>query len=195
MDGHTHESKGFGPQLFPEGEPTNEWQIEQLGCYAHSQQQRIEEQERLATPAYWRLGKALCFAKKSFGHGQWEKFLEHWRIDKTRASKARAIFAAFESESSLQDISVEEAYRQRKKRPLKERRKLKRQSRGNADLCNFFSGVSKNAETLIDSAAFVEPANARDLLPAVEEAIKGLERLRSWLKEQAEKATTLLAPQ
>jgi hypothetical protein len=188
MNDAINNDKSFSPQPFPPGEPTNEWGADQLGCYAHVLHQQIEAGEKLLTPAYWRLGKALYFAKKSFGHGQWMRFLQSWGIDKTRAAKARAIYGAFDSDEAVQSISVEQAYQQRLQQPAKaEPAKGHRGSAGQS-LGRFTRKVCKQAESLVDEAAFIEPQQALDLLPQLEEAIEGLRRLRQWLQSQAETA-------
>ncbi len=183
MDNALIDDKSFGLQPLPNGEPSNEWTPNQLGWYAQAQQQQIVDGEKLMTPAYWRLGQALHFAKKNFGHGQWTKFLESWGIDKTRAARARAIYGAFDNEQAVLGISVEQAYKQRKRRRVNTR-KIVPQPEGQA-LDRLATDVCKQSESLIDQAAFIDPKIAVGLLPKLEEAIQSLQRLRGWLESQA----------
>ncbi|HEV2972374.1 MAG TPA: hypothetical protein VGY55_20540 [Pirellulales bacterium] len=185
MESVLFDDKSFGLQPLPDGEPTNEWDPDQLGCYAQVQHQQIIDGEKLLTPTYWRLGKALCLAKKNFGHGQWTKFLGFWRIDKTRAARARAIFGAFDNEQAVQAISVEDAYRQRKRRIATSPRKKAGLSPEERTLGRFAMNVGRRAEALIDEAAFLESEMAISLLPQLDQAIDRLQRLRDWLEQQA----------
>jgi len=89
------DAKSCGPQLFAEGEPSNEWGLEELGVYAQIQYHQILDGEKLLTPTYWRLGHVLVLAKKAFKHGKWSQYLKSLGIDATRASKARAIYRTF----------------------------------------------------------------------------------------------------
>ena len=185
MENASIDDKSFGLQPLPNGEPSNEWTPDQLGWYAQAQHQQIVDGEKLLTPAYWRLGKALNFAKKNFGHGQWTKFLESWGIDKTRAARARAIYGAFDNDEAVLGISVEQAYKQRKRRQVTAPGAKRSRSCEERTLSRFAMNVSRQAESLIDEAAFVESKNAGRLLPALDEAIIRLQRLRDWLERQA----------
>jgi hypothetical protein len=185
MDTHVNDGKSCGTQLFSPQEPNNEWGPDQLGFYAQSQHQFIIASECLATPAYWRLGRALYFAKKSFGHGQWEKFLEQWGIDKTRAAKARAIFGTFDDEHAVEAISVERAYAQRNRKQASSRIKKTKPKEGQPDLRTWLGGVSGQANLYVDNAAFADQSEAESLLDLVAEAIVRLGAIQSWLQHQA----------
>lgn len=113
MDEANCDDKSCGPQLFISSEPNVEWGVNQLGAVAMAQHQQIVESERHLAVAYWRLGQTLDLAKKNFNYGQWEGFLKTWKIDKTRASRARAIFRTFGGEEQVRSLTVEQAYGQR----------------------------------------------------------------------------------
>jgi hypothetical protein len=87
--------KSFDSQLLPDGEPNSEWGLDQLGVYAQLQYRQIMDGEKTLTTAYWRLGHSLVLAKHIFRHGHWGQHLRDLRIDKTRASKATAIYRTF----------------------------------------------------------------------------------------------------
>jgi hypothetical protein len=181
--------KGCGsPQLLPGCEPNNQWLPEQLGTYAQTQYQQILDGETHLTRPYWRLGHALEIAKKSFGHGQWEHYLQSLGIDPTRASKARAIYRTFAREDDVAHLTVEAAYAQRCKRqpttpPAKsEVAGSKKSVRG---LRTSISKIADRAGTVVHGAAFATAAEATILIPAVRKAIRDLETLLKYLEEQA----------
>lgn len=107
--------KGFDPQ--PLANPTADWSIERLGEYAAEQHRGMARDEQSLTVRYWRLGMALELARNKTSHGQWRHFLDAHHIDKTRASKARAIYASFSRAEELAGLTVEEAYALRDPRP------------------------------------------------------------------------------
>lgn len=184
-----NDGKRCGPQLFVDGEPSNEWGLDELNAYVQIQHRQILDGERLLTPTYWRLGHALVLAKKAFKHGKWSQHLKDLGIDKTRASKARAIFQAFDNVEDVAQLTVEEAYTQRKR---KQAAKTDEGSDGDAppkqDVRQLRKSIGKIAErtgTVIDDAAFVERKEAVILIPAVRKAIRQLQELLGFLEEQA----------
>ena len=110
------DARSFGPQLFAGGEPSNEWGLEELSTYAQMQYRQILDGEKLLAPAYWRLGHALILAKEAFRHGKWSQHLKDLGIDKTRASRARAIYRTFDKDEDVSGLTVEQAYAKRRRR-------------------------------------------------------------------------------
>jgi len=177
------------PQPLPTAQPSNEWLPEQLKTYAQAQYRQIIDGESYLTPPYWRLGHALVLAKKTFTHGQWTHYLEELGIDKTRASKARAIYRTFTGEEDVAGLTVEEAYARR-------RRKKPRATPGSASdaagpqrnsrsLRTSVGSISKRTAAVIHDAAFVAPEEATILIPAVRKAIHELQELLGALEQQA----------
>ena len=192
MRSDTSDERSFDPQLLPEGEPNSEWGIEQLGVYAQLQHRTIIAGEKSLTSTYWRLGQALDLALKNLPRGHRGKYLERLGIDKTRASKSRAIARTFEKEEEVRDLSVEDVYAQRRKKKQQQESQQNcepTQSAGSKEahaLRKFVGFVSKQAEALIDTAGFAEPEDAEELLPCFREAVGQLVKLVRHLEHQAE---------
>lgn len=188
----TDNGKGCGPKLFGKGEPNNEWGLEELSAYAQMQYHQILDGEKLLAPAHWRLGHVLVLTKKAFKHGKWTQHLKDLGIDKTRASRARAIFGAFEKEQDVAGLTVEEAYAKRRRKqssmgneitdggaqPKKDVQRLRKSVRS----------IGKRTEDVIHDAAFVAPEEAVILIPAVRESIRQLQELLKYLEQQADAA-------
>lgn len=189
MGGDVAAEKSCGvPQPLPDCGPNNEWLPEQLGTYAQAQYQQIVDGETHLTRPYWRLGHALQIAKKSFGHGQWERYLQSLGIDPTRASKARAIYRTFPSEDDVAHLTVEAAYAQRRRRqpaePLKTSEETDAKKKAQR-LRMSVSRIANRAGTVVHDAAFATPEEASILIPAVRKAIRELETLLRYLEQQA----------
>jgi len=168
-----------GSQLLPEGEPSSDWGVDQLGLYAQHEHRKIIEGERYLTAGYWRLGHALSLARKYLAHGQWKHYLKQLGIEKTRASKACAIYKSFSQADEVKQFSVEEAYAQRKRG--KSQAATPSSARGRSTIANFITTTCKKAEDLIDEAAFLEDEEATALIPRLNEAIERLTRLLNYL--------------
>ena len=176
------------PQPLPSSEPNSEWLPEQLSTYAQTQYQQILDGETHLTRPYWRLGHTLEIAKKTFGHGQWEQYLQSLGIDPTRASKARAIYRTFDCEEDVAHLTVEAAYAQRRKQrptapPAKSEEAISKKSV--QGLRTSISKIAHRAGTVVHDAAFTTAAEAKILIPAVRKAIRELETLLKCLEEQA----------
>ena len=61
--------KSCDSQLLPEGDPTLEWGLDQLGVYAQLQYRQIMDGEKTLTAAYWRLGRVWSLPSRSSSTG------------------------------------------------------------------------------------------------------------------------------
>jgi hypothetical protein len=184
--------KSCGSQLLPVGDPTSEWGIDHLGVYAQLQYRLILDGEKSLTAVYWRLGRALAFAKQIFKHGCWGQYLKDLGIDKTRASKATAIHKTFGKEEDVARLRVDEAYARR------ERKKVKKQTDSDGEnaaakkdaktLRRSIGNIARQTGAAIHNAAYAGPQEAVILIPAVRKAIRELVELLRFLEEQAAKA-------
>jgi hypothetical protein len=177
--------KSCEPQLLDEV-PTEAWGVEKLGAFAQARHHEIEADEQSLARVYWRLGLALNLARRQFSHGQWTKFLDALGIDKTRASKARAIQRSFEAECSLEGLSVQEAYRSRKRKvrkpsAKKERRKKSKQKTGMVD---WLFDICNKVDLYCAEADFADSEEASSLLSVIENAVAELTRLRRRLQQR-----------
>lgn len=194
MSADLDDSRSCGPQLLPAGEPNSEWGLEQLGVYAQLQHRQIVDGETHLTRSYWRLGHALVLAKRDFGHGQWERYLKDLAIDKTRASKARAIYRAFANEADAAGLAVEEAYARRRRKPPTQSKNpavdaVDRRKDGQA-LRRSIRRIADRTGAAVHDAAFAEAEEAVVLIPAVRKAITELQELLRFLEQQAASQTT-----
>jgi hypothetical protein len=153
------------------------------------QYRQILDGEKLLAPAYWRLGHALVLAKEAFRHGKWSQHLKDLGIDKTRASRARAIYRTFDKDEDVSGLTVEQAYAKRKRR---QSTKPEESADGTAPagedvqrLRKSVSSIGKRTEDVIHDAAFAAPEEAVILIPAVRKAIRQLEELLGYLEKQA----------
>jgi len=163
--------KSCGPQHLVEGEPNSDWGLDELDNYAQKQHREIVNGETGLAPTYWRLGAALDLAKEKFQHGKWGKHLQSLGIDRTRASKARAIHRTFGKVDDLEELTVEEAYRLRDSKPAG--------TNGGAtcSLTRFRKSLDRIAERtggILEDAVPMAPRDAESLLPAVRGAIDKL---------------------
>jgi hypothetical protein len=184
MNKNSTRRKSCDPQLL-EQTPQKDWGVEQLGKYAQAQHQAIEKGEQSLAPYYWRLGLALELSRKHFAHHQWAKFLDKFGIDKTRASKARAIHRTFSAEQETAALSVQQAYAQRKRNPRKPSPKKRSTKQQQPSLLDWAHDVCRRADDFLAEAQFVEPRNSSVLLPVVDAAIEELTKLRERLRERS----------
>lgn len=192
MDERPAIDKSCDPQRFSDEEPSHAWDLEMLGRYAQRQHQAILAKEKDLTPAYWRLGQALQIARKCFTRGQWGKYLADLDIDKTRASKARAIFATFSTAQEVAGLPVEEAYSQRQRRQTyRPREKSLRAEKDSLSLGSFLDRVAREVKRLEGAVAKVEPHEAHQFLMRVDRALEHFERLRDDLQQQADSSVGL----
>jgi hypothetical protein len=175
-------------QHFRTGTPTAEWTIEELTIYAQAQCDQIQSEEHTMAVAHWRLGQALNMLRKNFHHGHWEKLLKDLRLEKSKASRARALAKTFATEQEVAGLTVKEAY-DRRARP--QRRAPKMSGRPNCalkGLRQFLTHVAKKADSYLDEAAFADGTSASETLPAVAAAIEKLRMLQTHLGKQADES-------
>jgi len=186
MANQLENGKSCGSQLF-EGLPQENWELDRLAQYACTQHDAISEGESSLAQLYWRLGLALNLARQHFNRGQWGRFLEDLGIDRTRASKARAIHCTFDTEDGVEGLSVQEAYRRRKRKPRKSGARKRRKRREHHGMDRWLLEVCKMADFFLDEASCVKPDEATSLLPPIEAAVEGLTLLRERVRQQATK--------
>ena len=178
MNDPTVAAKGCGPQLCPSGSPRAEWAPDQLRDYSQSQYQAILEDERTLAVTYWRLGAALNLLRESSRHGQWQQFLGTLGIDKTRASKARVIARTFADEDQLAGLTVQEAYRRRRRNEPSD---LSSDRDVAFRLRRLLVRVAQTANRFMDLVDIAEPDVASEVQAALDSGIADLERLRALL--------------
>jgi hypothetical protein len=193
MATENEDRKSFDSQPLPEGEPTSEWGLDQLGVYAQLQYRQIMDGEKSLTAVYWRLGHALVISKKIFKHGHWGQHLKDLGIDKTRASKATTIHKTFSKAEEAAGLRVDEAY------DCRERKQAKKQTEETGAsgvtkkdvkvLRKSIGSIAERTGAVVHDAAFAEPNEALILIPAVRKAIGELEQLLRFLEEQAAKSS------
>lgn len=181
MIGASSNDESCGPQQ----PPSENWNADQLGRYAQSQNEDINAGERYLTPSYWRLGQALHLARTKVKNG-WGEFLETWGIDKTRASKARAIYKTFGDPDKVSEMSVEQAYDKRERRVVRPRKAVGTKSglEHPPSLTEFVLEIRKWAGLLLDKAAVITEMRAQALLPEITAAVTELKRLEETIEHR-----------
>lgn len=197
--------KSFVAKLFSSEEPDHSWGVEELGAYAKDQHEAIIHGEQSLTHLYWRLGNALELARRQFDRGQWGKYLESLGLNKTRVSKARAIFRRFGTPEAIGDLGVEEAYAERHRRQVSSRRDHRKAESHSSEeeeatdravcepsaeeLEGFLAEVATRAERLVDVAAFLDRDRRRSLVVLCHTAQERLEYLGRLLGAEDETHT------
>ncbi|REJ88285.1 MAG: hypothetical protein DWQ35_20110 [Planctomycetota bacterium] len=182
METSLADAKSCDPQRF-DGDPQQNWNLDELGVYAREQHEAIVRSESSLTTHYWRLGLALSFCRRHFSRGQWGPYLADLGIDKTRASKACAIHRTFKSEQAVNGLSVEKAYGHRERKVRKSSHKKRRKKRP-LSLTDWLHEICKATDHFLDEAAFVAPADAGSIVPALDTAIEDLTSLRERLQQR-----------
>lgn len=196
----TATEKGCDSQLSSDNRsPSSNWPLSDLTVYAQAEHQAIQRGEESLTASYWRLGHALTFARRQFARGQWRQYLEELKIEKTRSSKAMAIYRTFPEVKDLAGKSVAVAYKERLRRKNSSGRGGDSNRRSNTDcpreetsdgdqdtLRSFLDNLQRDSNHWVHEAAFVEPGEATDLLPMLEVAVTSLQEVRRFLEQQAE---------
>lgn len=169
--------KSFDPAIFTDP-PDAQWGVADLGRYARAQDEAIAAGEKALSPIYWRLGLALNLARKQFAHGQWTRYLREHEIDKTRAARARAIHGTFETEQQVAELSVEAAYRRRKKKPRTTTATKPDVSQPPPGVIEFLLSVCQQADRFAEQAEYLPMEQAAAIVMTIEETIAELVKLR-----------------
>ena len=161
--------------------PGNDWDVDRLSAFARREHQAIVAGESTLAGAYWRLGNALTKVRKQMGHGHWLPYLASLGIEKTRSSKACAVYRTFPSLEDLSGMTVAEAYAAR---PRSSRtRNIEQPDPAGAPADEAVLKIAEHAtqlETIVKAAAHGE---LLDLLGKVRGAIDRLRRLEQELKQ------------
>ena len=200
MNTPTETDKSCDPQPLPQTEPSSSWPLDDLGRYARQEYEAIVCQEQGLAACYWRLGNALALARKQFTHGQWKKYLETLGIEKTRCSKAIAIYRSFPVLEDAARLTVEQAYQQRERKPrmrpaTPDTEPPSESSTSTAksvrtSLEDFLRQLPAQAEYCSHEAAFAEGEEAKRLLGMLDQAMASLEEIRRNLLQQYRVAPT-----
>lgn len=92
----------------------------------------------------------------------------------------------FEKEADLAGLTVKEAYSKRARKPRAQTQAIASQcDRQHPRLVKFFRTASREADALVDEAAFADKTAAAELLSAAEAALLSVQRLRDLLNQQA----------
>lgn len=172
-------SKSCDPQLLL---PEDDWGLDRLGEFAREQAGLIDDAECSRTVIYWRLGLALSLARRHFSRGQWGKYLGEFGIEKTRASKACAIFRTFEQEDSVKPLSVQQAYQQRQRKKSKSSSKKRSGNLPQPSFLAWLREVCSKADFFLDEVSCANAEEAKTLLPAIDVTIDELQKLRDRLQ-------------
>jgi hypothetical protein len=89
--------------------PDESWDADQLGKYAHTQNEQIIMGERKSAIHAYRLGQALICAKKKTEHGQWQGFLKKYGISPATWIRAKQLVERA-TDARLLKLGLTEAY-------------------------------------------------------------------------------------
>lgn len=141
--------------------------------------------DKSETPHYWLLGQILVLARKQVPRGEWAAYLTTLGIEKTRASKARAIYRAFQSLDETADLSVAEAYERRVRSPATERssrteaENVAEISAVTVTLPRWIYTLADDAERLREEVEFLSATERGTVLDAVDRVMGLLVELRA----------------
>lgn len=176
-------TESCGPQPFEE-RLSHATPLARLTELAGKVQAALVALEKSTTPHYWRLGQILVLARKQVPRGDWSDYLATLGIEKTRASKARAIFRAFHTAEETAGLSVADAYDRRARRAPAG--KCSRKSPNDAvaelrapaaTLPHWVDRLAEDAARLRDEVQFLSPEDCEKLEAAIPRAAALLEQL------------------
>jgi hypothetical protein len=187
---NTNQAKSCVPQLFDNAEPGQDWSLDELSNYARIQYREILDGEKSQVQIYWRLGAALVLAKKAFKHGKWSQHLKELGIERTRASRARAIYQTFPEVEDTAGLTVAEAYDRRgRKQPSADSVDSSRQGQETRRLRKSVRLIGRKAKDLVQTSAATESQEAVILIPAVRKAIHQLQEFLDHLEQQVDEVS------
>ena len=100
----SYRKKNGGPEV-----PGDDWSLHKLGARAVVEHGRIDQADKLVTPAYWYLGRALNAARKHFKRGSWQRWLAEHKIGEDCGLRARLIGKAFDRPVDVTGLSLRKA--------------------------------------------------------------------------------------
>ena len=159
--------------------------LKELVSIARTQHEAIRDGEQALAINYWRLGGTLNRLRQNFDHGQWDCQLKSLDIEKTKASRARAIASTFDTEAQVAGMTVKQAYDHRVRKQSGKSKASVADDERSRKLCRFLKNVTKTADNFMDFAGFAEASDADALLATVEAASSTLQRLHDLLRQQA----------
>jgi len=138
---------------------------------------------------YWRLGQALNLARSHSSRGEWASFLDDLGIEKTRASRARAIQSAFATEEAVAGLTVEQAYAQRKSKSKPAAAKKRQAQKTTAqELTEQLIAFQEQFDLCAAAVTLNDSAESQPLWRTLAETIKLLteyqQRLKTYSDEQ-----------
>lgn len=180
------DEQGCGPQPFAEA-LSHATPLERLSELASEALAAIAAGERAVTPNYWQLGRILMLARKRLPRGDWANYLATLGIEKTRASKARAIFRTFPTAAAAAGLSVAQAYERRARSPRVAGGRRSPLGEIEAEvvvaaptqitLPHWVHTVERDAARLLDEVEFLTPSERLTLLVAIGRAAAVLTEL------------------
>jgi hypothetical protein len=186
MTAETKVVESCDPRPLPDGNPNIKWTAEEVATYAHEKHNEIVASEKPLAVLYWRLGLALHIARSKHKYGKWGQYLESLGIDKTRASKAQAIYKTNRAEERVSELSVAEAYARRKRKKKQSPKTGPAIMSDTAESRGFLKGICMDGERYYDVAAFLKPPEASEFLMDVEKTIQKLEKIRDCLRQRVQ---------
>ena len=169
--------KSCGPQLFDKTLPAHDWPLEELTEFAQREYRKIVDDEKTLALAYWRLGNALTVARKQLGRGRWGHFLKSLPIDKTRSSKACAVFRAFSSPEQLKELTVEQAYKARRQHHKKQEPVAGAAAAEAAVL--FAKSLTKSDQAAAEAIQLAEQLTSEEKREFWEQVVRAIARLQA----------------
>jgi hypothetical protein len=163
--------------------PAYDWDLNRLGEFARREHQAILTGEKTLAPAYWRLGSALTMARRQLGRGRWLPFLETLGIEKTRSSKACAIFRTFESIERLTGFTVAEAYAARPRSSIEQVSRVENQAGSDTPVGDALATFQEQADRLTAIACAATHGELQSLLGTVRRTIDRLQHLERELTD------------
>jgi hypothetical protein len=176
------EARCCEPQHFPEGNPTKKWTLEELESYAKAKHQEIVAHEKPLARQYWQLGLTLHLARAKFKHGTWGKHLKSLGIEKTRASKAQAIYKAIPKEDDTADLSVEAAYARRRRKTTPPSKPAVMGDK--AEFREFLKTIRIDSEKYFGVATLLKPTEAPEFILDVTNVIEVLDKIMEELRHR-----------
>jgi hypothetical protein len=180
-------AKSCEPQLLFT-EPQASWELPQLAAYASEQHATIVTAEKNLAVHYWLLGAALEIARRICPARQWSDQLKEWGIEKTRATRARAIRRTFADAQAVAELTVEEAFRRRKRKikSLKQRKKRSTSSAVTENMNAWLKEICQQADQFRSDKKTVSIQDAKESLALIQFAIDELQGIQRQIESQCQ---------